>query len=352
MTRRISRRTVLTTAVVAVAAGVAGCRRDTPSAAVHAALEQPLQDQVPAGTTLVIGDPVTQKALEFSGRIDALSFQVEWANFSGGPLTLEAFRAGALDLGAVADIPPIHAAWTGLPTRIVAAKFRRDPISHPIYQLGIAPGVPVTSLSDLRGWRVAYSPGQAQGALVLRVLQAAGLTKDDVELVELASTTPDVYPTALASGEVDVAPLGGVSIRRYLANYGPDGARTIPHGLRDDPSHLYAPATVLANPAKAAAIREYVQHWAHATLWVYEHPQEWIERYYVQDQGLSPQDGQWLVEAAGEPEIPADWSEVITRHQETIDLLAEETGNEPFAAADLYDRRYEAVAADAIGTTE
>lgn len=349
MTKPITRRTLLTSAVAAAAAAVAGCGRAAPTDTIHAVLEQPLREEVPAGTKLVIGDPVTQKALEFSGRITELSFQVEWANFSGGPLTLEAFRAGALDLGAVADIPPIHAAWTGLPTRIVAAKFRLDPIGHPVYQLGIAPGAAVTSLSELRGRRIAYSPGQAQGALVLRVLRAAGLTKDDVELVELASTTADVYPTALASGAIDVAPIGGVSIRRYLANYGPDGGRTIPHGLRDDPSHLYAPTTVLADPGKAAAIREYVQHWARATIWVYEHPEEWIERYYVRDQGLSVQDGQWLVEAAGEPEIPAEWSEIIARHQETIDLLAEETGNGFFAAADLYDRRYESVGADAIG---
>lgn len=348
MPSRISRRALLASAVAAAWAGVAGCVRDTPAGANAAALDTPLLDEVPAGTRLVIGDPVTQKALEFSGEVHNLPFEVEWANLSGGPPTLEAFRAGALDLGAVADIPPIHAAWTGVPTRIVAAKFRVDPVDHPIYQLGVAPGSDVTSLADLRGRRIAYSPGQAQGVLVLRVLRAVGLTRDDVELVELASTG-DVYPTALASGEVDVAPLGGVQIRRYLASYGADGARTLPHGLRDDPSHLYAPEWVLADTGKAAAIREYVGFWARATIWVYEHPREWIERYYVQDQGLTAEDGQWLVDAAGEPDIPARWDDVIARHQETVDLLAAETGNQPLDAASLYDRRYEAVAAEAIG---
>ena len=35
---------------------------------------------------------------------------------------------------------------------------------------------------------------------------------------------------------VDVAPIGGVQIKRYLAKYGKDGASTIDHGLRDDAS--------------------------------------------------------------------------------------------------------------------
>ncbi|MFX9061708.1 hypothetical protein ABTN34_18150, partial [Acinetobacter baumannii] len=53
---------------------------------------------VPPGTKLVIGDPQTQIALKLSGEIDKLPFQVTWANISGGPQTIEAFRANALDL--------------------------------------------------------------------------------------------------------------------------------------------------------------------------------------------------------------------------------------------------------------
>ncbi|WP_241825331.1 hypothetical protein [Micromonospora sp. CB01531] len=182
---------------------------------------------------------------------------------------------------------------------------------------------------------------------MLRVLHKAGLTKQDVKLVELPSTG-DVYATALASHQVDVAPIGGVQVKRYETKYGKDGATTIAHGLRDDPGHLYAPVTVLADPAKAAAIREYVQAWARAWRWREANPDEWIERYYVKDQGLSADDGRWLVENAGVADIPASWTEAIARHQETIDLLAKETGNKPLRAEDLYDRRYESVAADAL----
>jgi sulfonate transport system substrate-binding protein len=316
-------------------------------AAENLAPEAPIPTEIPTGMVLTIGDPVTQKALELSGEIGRLPFKVEWANFSGGPRTIEAFRASALDIGSVADIPPIHATWTGLEVKIVAAKFRKDAVQHPIYKLGVAPKAKVETLADLRGKKIAYSPGQAQGALVLRVLQKAGLTRDDVQLVELPSTG-DVYPNALASNLVDVAPIAEANIQRYIENYGADGAKLIAHGLRDDPSYLYVPASVLNDPAKAAAVREYVKYWARATNWVYAHPDEWIKGYYVQDQGLTADDGAFLVKSAGEPDIPANWSEVIARQQATIALLARETGRPELKADDLFDRRFETVAAEAI----
>ncbi|MEU7842805.1 ABC transporter substrate-binding protein [Micromonospora sp. NPDC049114] len=344
--RHVDRRVFLSATLGAVALGLTACAGDeTPTAALAAGV--PLPESVPKGTKLVVGDKEHQKALEFSGEVEKFTFRVEFANISGGPQTLEAFRAKALDVGAVADIPPIHSHWTGIPTKIVASKFRKDPLNHAIYQLGVAPGVPVTTLAGIRGRKIAYSPGQAQGALVLRVLHQAGLSKRDVKLVELPSTG-DVYATALASRQVEIAPLGGVQIRRYASKYARDGATTIPHGLRDDPGHLYAPVSVLGDPAKAAAIREYVKAWARAWRWREANPDEWIERYYVKDQGLTAEDGRWLVENGGVADIPTNWTEAIARHQETIDLLAKETGNKPLRAEDLYDRRYESVAADAL----
>ncbi len=210
------------TAAVAIAALVTGCggaAQAGDDGGAKLALDAALPTTVPDGTKIVVGDPATEVALKLSGQLDKVSKFVQFANLSGGPQTTEAFRAHALDVGSVAEIPPIHATWTGLHVKIVASKFRQDPLDHPIYQLGIAPGANVKTLPDLRGKKIAYSPGQAQGALVLKVLKKAGLTKDDVKLVELPSTG-DVYTNALAAKQVDVAPIGGVQIKRYLAKYG------------------------------------------------------------------------------------------------------------------------------------
>jgi len=308
-----------------------------------------LPDHVPPETVLRIGDPKTQRALELSGELAKLPFKIEWANISGGPRTIEAFRSGALDLGAVADIPPIHATWTGLPVKVVAASFRQNPIDHPIYKLGIAPGAQIQTISDLRGKKIAYSPGQAQGALILRVLQKAGLTQNDVALIEMPSTG-DVYVSALASGLVDVAPISEANQPRYLKNYEQEGAKLLPHGLRDDAWYLYGLDSVTKDSAKAAAVKEYVKAWARASRWIYEHPDEWIQGYYIDQQGLSAEDGRHLVASAGKPDIPANWHDVIDRQQATIKLLAAESGKPDFDANTLFDRRYEYVAAQALET--
>lgn len=314
-------------------------------AAEKLALDAPLPTEIPPGTVLAIGDPVTQKALELSGELEKLPFTIKWANFSGGPKTLEAFRANALDAGAVADIPPIHGNWTGLQVRVIAASFRHDPENHPIYRLGTAPGVEIASLEDLRGKKIAYSPGQAQGALVLRILQKAGLTKDDVQLVEIPSTG-DVYVNALASKLVDAAPIAEANQRRFLANYGPDGAKLILHGLRDDPWYTYVLASSLEDPAKAAAFREYVKAWGRALHWINTHQDEWVQGYYVKDQGLKTDDGVFLAKSRGNPDVPASWDDVLVRQQATIDLLAKETGKPAFPAAEIFDRRFETLAAE------
>lgn len=138
-----------------------------------------------SGTSITVGAPDLKVALELSGQIDKLPFKVKWANISGGPQCSEAFRANALDICSAAEIPSINAHLTGLDTKLVASKFHKDPFQYPICQLGIAPGAGIKELADLRGKEIAYSPGQAQGALVLRILKKAGLTQQDVQLVEL-----------------------------------------------------------------------------------------------------------------------------------------------------------------------
>ncbi len=329
---------VVAAMIMPVASGNIAARAQEPA---------PLLATVPPGTKLVVGDPQTKVALQLSGLIDQIPFEIEWTNLSGGPQTSEAFRARALDVGSVAEIPSIFANWNDLPVRNIAYREREDPVGHPIYRFGIAPGVDVKTLADFRGKRIAFSPGQAQGALVLRALQAAGLAKTDVTLVELPSTG-DAYPIALASHQVDVAPIGGVLIRRYLNQYGADGATVIEHGLRDDPSHLYAPQWVLDDPAKAAALAVYVEFWARATQWVNDNPQAWVEGYYVKDQGLNQEDGEYLVELTGKQIVPANWDEVVARHQKTIDLLATELGYEPYSAEQIFDRRFEPLGATAL----
>ena len=229
----------------------------------------------------------------------------------------------------------------------MATTSRVDAINHPVYELGVAPGVDVKSLEDLKGKKIAYSPGQAQGALVLRALDKAGLTQDDVELVEIQSVD-DVYVNVLGSKQVDVAPLGGTLLTSYLAKYGSDGATSIPTGIRDDQSLLYAPVETTQDAGKAAALAKYVVVWAKAKQWINEHPEEYAQAFYVDHEGLTLEDGLAVIEQTGQLEVPANWDETIAAHQATADLLSEEQDHPELDVADLYDRRYEKIIADAL----
>lgn len=323
-------------------AGVLGCGAGgEPPQAPRLALDAPLPTSFRPGTRLSLGDPTVRKQLELSGQLDKLPFRVDWQNISGGPHTVEAFRAEALDGGSVGDTPPIHAAFTGLDVKIIMVQER----DRPAYRLGIAPGQRITKLAELRGKRLAYSPGQAQGALVQRILKKAGLLEADVQLIELNGTE---FRDALASRQVDAAPLGAASALRYLEDFGPVGASAIDHGVRDNLSFFYVRRAVLEDADRAAALGSYVQRRVRAQRFAHDNPEVWIDAYYVQDQGLSRAQARSVVAALGRPEYPSDWSEAIAFTQETIDMMARASGKPRFDAASLFDRRFQQLSSDPV----
>ena len=335
-------------ALLAVALCALTACGDSPGASLE--LTAPLPDKVPSGTVIRIGDPSIQAIVPASGLDKQLSdagVKVEWANISGGPQSIQAFRADKLDCSAVADIPSLFAAWTGTSTKIVFESVTIDPLKYPIYVLGTAPGSNITSLADLRGKKIAYSAGQAQGALVLRVLQKAGLTQKDVTLVNLTSTA-DSYVTALGSKAVDVAPLGAANGKKYHLKYPGGGA--IPPGIRDDASTLYCLTSAVQDVGKAAALKVYVAVRTKALLWQNTHPDEYSKAYLQEVQGLSPADAKDVIAIGGEKGIPATWANANARLQQTADLLSTEQNQKKLDVSTLVDPRFEAVEAAAAGS--
>ncbi len=314
------------------------------------ALEAPLPDRVPPGVTLTIGDPIDQWVFQHNGWDKALPFKIRWAQITGGPNVTEAFHAHALDVGLGANVPPIHAVWVGLPVKIIAFRQGADPLHHPFYVLGVAPKGGVRTLSDLKGKRIAFSPSQVQGRVVLQTLKAEGLKPSDVKLVELPSSIGgDVYTTSLASNVVDVAPLGsGIIAAKYLRKFGADGARTLPHPpFLDDAVVVYTPVGVLQDPAKAAALKVFVHYWGLSQAWQQTHPEELAQGYYVGRQGLKLADARLILQAQGPFALPRDWRGPVAYQQATIDLMAPEIGHPRFDAHTLFDPRFERLASDA-----
>jgi len=324
--------------VLCAACMLSACTRTAQDTGPKLAADAPLPTQFPRTTKLRLGDPMVQLQLTLNGELAQLPFDVEWHNVSGGPGTLEAFRGDALDGGAVGDTPPIHAAFTGLDVKIVSVMER----SIPSTRLALAPHAGIKQRSDIKGKRVAYSPGQAQGALILRMLRQLGLTPDQVTLVELYSRE---FKDALASDQVDVAPLSGQELLRYLKAFGSQGASSIDHGVPNSTSFYYVRGEVLRDPTKAAALRAYVRARTRAQLWAADHPQTWIQAYFVKDQHLTEEEGQALLSPV---RYPSDWTEAIAHTQDTADLIAQASGRPTINAGELFDLRFSSVSADAV----
>ena len=66
----------------------------------------------------------------------------------------------------------------------------------------------------------------------------------------------------------------------------------------------------------------------------------------MQRQGLSLEDARMIIAAGGDIVLPRDWSAAIRRQQTAVDLLAPRMNHPVFDANSLFDRRFEAVAAE------
>ncbi|MGW3203427.1 ABC transporter substrate-binding protein [Streptomyces sp. NPDC001135] len=327
----------------AAAVGLSGCAKGDASADTSGAAAEPLADKVPAGTSLKIASYQGVQQLQFRlAKLPKLPFTVSnWLNIGAGPDVINAFRAHSLDLSNNAGIPPIQAHYQGFDAKIVAIDLTRKPN----YAFATKPGSDIRAVGDFKGKRLAFSQGQAQGVVLLRALRQAGLTYDEVTLVPLTSNQ---FLTALQSGQVDVAPLANSQVPAYLKQYEAKGARTIPTDVVDLLNVLWAPQSVLDDPAKAAAIAAYIPQWAKGQVWQYEHPDVWNEEFYVKTQNLTLPQAQGISRLANKPLFPPVWDEAIRWEQETADLLAEGGFVKKFDVSSLFDHRFEPIAAKAV----
>lgn len=338
----VARRTFLTAVAGMSLTGLTACATGT---ATPAALSGPLPTTVAPNTKLSIAIHTTQVQLQASGQIGKLPFAVDnWPNLSAGPDIIQGFRARSIDLASNAGIPAIQAQAIRFDAKIVAVQVH----DRPIYTFATAAGSDIRSIADFRGKKIGFSQGQAQGVVVLRALKQAGLGKGDVQLVSLNSTA---FPTALQAKQVDVAPLAEPILTKYLTQYQRDGAHAVPTDIVDLLAILWAPTSVLQDPAKAAAIRAFIPFWTQGQVWAWEHPDEWIDAYYVKDQNLTAADGQRIVTSNAKPVFPRSWDRAIAWEQETADLLAEAGYDPPTRVADLFDRRFEPIAAGSVAST-
>ena len=296
---------------------------------------------VPKGVKLVVADDANYvaKLLELSGEQQKLASDVSYANFTSGPLRLEAIRAGAAQLGAVGDVPPILAQYSGANVVIVGAVVT----SGPGNLITTGPTSGIETLADLKGKKIGINVGTAQQATVLRNLKASGLTIADITPVNLGLAE---FADALRAGQIDAAVLKQPDRARYLNSVqGQGDARALDNapGTNTNIKYLYASASALEDPAQAAAIRDYVVHWYRAHLWKNGQRDVWISEYLVKNQRLKEDDAALVWESEGDATSIPGLARLVPVQQETTDLLqaAGSFKGRRLDAKEQFDLRYQ-----------
>lgn len=266
-----SRRGVAVAALLALGA-LAGCSSSASSVGATASpsgTASAAQADV-ADVTLHIGDQAgtgAQALLTAAGLIGKLPFKVAWSDFTSGPPLLQAMAAGSVDVGGVGNAPPVFAAAGGDQIAIVGA-LQANPRASALL---VPKGSPIHSAAQLRGKRIAVAQGSSADYHLLTVLNKAGISVHDVTLVYLQ---PAAGLAALTSGHVDAWDIWSPFIEEGETLNGATAVVT-GTGYGSPYSFTVASRAALADPAKAAAIRDYLSLVAQAHRWAGSHLSAW-----------------------------------------------------------------------------
>jgi aliphatic sulfonates family ABC transporter substrate-binding protein len=143
------------------------------------------------------GEPLLV-AMKAAGTLEAklapLGFDVTWNEFQFGPPMLEAIRAGSDDVGGVGDTPPLFSQAAHGNLLYIAAQTAGG------QAVLLSPGSKIQTLADLKGKKIAFGRGSSAHSLLLKVLEKAGLSYDQIQPVYLG---PADAGAAFERGAVD-----------------------------------------------------------------------------------------------------------------------------------------------------
>jgi len=224
--------------------------------------------------TLNLGDQAgsgAQSLLTAAGLIGKLPFKPHWSDFTSGPPMLLAMGSGSVDVGSVGDAPPVFAAAGGSQIAVVSA-LQANPDGSAIL---VPKSSPIHSVAQLKGKSIAVAQGSSADYHLLATVTQAGLTVKDV--------TPDYLQpaegqAAFASGHVAAWDVWSPFIEQAESQ---DHARVLVNGsgIGQTYSFVVASKAALGDPAKAAAINDYLQLLDQAYAWAHSHQSAWASTW-------------------------------------------------------------------------
>ena len=200
---------------------------------------------------------------------DHAPYKLSFAEFASGNLITEAILAGAVDLGSMSEIPPIFVAASKLPMRLVAV-LKGDVNSQVVL---VPHGSAITRPAQLKGKKVGYVRATTAHYLLLKLLEAQGLSFGDITPIALS---PQDGRAAFERGSLDAWVSYGVQATAVRATV---DARVLTTGLgRLSGNYLYAAsAPALNEPPRRAAIIDYLGRVQRSYLWSDAHPEAWAD---------------------------------------------------------------------------
>lgn len=221
----------------------------------------------------------TKALILASGVLEGAPYRVEWSEFPAAQHLLEAVGAGAVDLGAVGDAPFLFAFASGGKVKAVHAS--RATSGGGSTALLVRKDSPIHDLAGLRGRKVATGRGSIGHYLLLRLLEKAGLSPSDVQIVYLS---PGDAKAAFASGAIDAWVTWGSYI--YLAQL-TDGAQVLADGRGVLSGYGFEVANTQSIGAKRAQIEDFLGRLSRAQRWVADHKPEYAAAL-AKETGLDP----------------------------------------------------------------
>lgn len=234
---------------------------------------------------------------------------VTWTLFTSGPPLLEALNAGAIDIGATGETPPIFAQAAGTPLLYLA------------YRQGSGAGSgflvpadsPVQTLQDLVGKKIAFAKASSAHLLLIKALEKEGLTYDQIEPVFLQ---PPEARAALQGGSVDAWVVWNPFLEAAVQEL---GARIVVDGANVAPTKGYILGRDGFVQEHEELVRGVIEEIIAAQQWSKEHTEEYAA----------------ILEK--ETEIAADvWLAAFNREIPEYSYIDEATVNDQQAVADIF----------------
>lgn len=197
-------------------------------------------------------------------------YKVEYAEFAGGNLIVEALASGSLDVGAMSEIPPIFSIQSHRQPRLIAV-LQGDVNNQAVL---IPKDSTVESVGQLRGKRVGYVRSTTSHYFLIKALKEQGLTLKDITPVAL---TPQDGFNAFQSGQLDAWVIYGLFIQ--LAKFR-SGARVLKtaQGYLSGNYLIAARPSALEDPLHRQAIQDYLQRQARTLEWIDNNPEPWAAK--------------------------------------------------------------------------